>query len=109
MLERLQVVVRELSQRDLSAAEAASLSRQSPRMFRRRFTALMGLSFRVARLRAKLARGALLLQTTSLSIAAISTDLGYTDRTKFEKAFRRTYGITPTVYRKQLQGAGAGT
>ena len=60
------------------------------------------MSFRAARLCAKLDYASRLLRTTDLSIAEISARLQYADRTKFEKAFKRARGLTPTRYRQQL-------
>ena len=48
----------------------------------------------------KLAYGTKLLSETQLTMADIVLLLGYSDRTKFEKAFRRAHGITPSVYRR---------
>jgi AraC-like DNA-binding protein len=58
------------------------------------------MSFRTAKLHARLAPAPNLLRNSSLSIPEISAQLGYSDRTKFEKAFKRVYGITPTQYRR---------
>ena len=58
------------------------------------------MSFRAARVQAKVAYGASLLATTALSINDISVQLGYSDRTKFEKTFKKVTGITPATYRR---------
>jgi len=100
-LESIQTVVRELSRRELSAAEASLIFRRSSSRFRHRFTAVVGVNFRTARMRAKLDRGAHLLIGTRLSIAEISARLGYSDRSKFEKAFKRVRGMTPTEFRRR--------
>ena len=97
----IQTVLRELTHRDLPAAEAASIFRRSSSRFRHRFTAVMGVNFRTARMRAKLDRGAHLLIETRLSVAEISARLGYSDRSKFEKAFKRVRGMTPTEFRRR--------
>ena len=96
-------ILHELGQRagDLTAVEAARIARRSPCRVRHVFTPTTGMSFRKARLYAKLRRGAVLLTTTRLTIPEISTTLQYSDRTKFEKAFKRVYGVTPTEYRQQ--------
>src|SRR6266852_6033635 len=97
----VQLIVNELQTRcgALSATEAAQLTNRSKRSFRHQFTRTAGINFRTARVKAKLERGVALLHTTNLDIPEISAQLGYSDRTKFEKAFKRFYGMTPTRYR----------
>ena len=85
---------------EVSETEAAQLFGVSATWFRHAFKRRMNMSFRDARLRAKIDYGALLLTTTELSISDISGSLGYSNRNKFEKAFKSAYGVTPTVYRR---------
>jgi AraC-like DNA-binding protein len=89
---------------DLTAAEAATLVGRSTSRVRHQFTRTAAMTFRTARLRAKLDYGVLLLRTTTLSIPDISALLGYSDRTKFEKSMKRLYGLTPTQYRQAERG-----
>jgi AraC-like DNA-binding protein len=84
----------------LSASDAAALLHLSTSRFRHEFKASQGVSFRVARLDAKLAYAVHLLRTTTLTIPEIATALGYSDRSKLERAFKRAFGLTPTQYRK---------
>ena len=93
----------QLSRRNglLTEAEAASLFNLSPTWFRHQFRNGAGISFRSARLRVKLSYGLNLLATTQLSITEISIRLQYSDRTKFEKAFKREYKETPFRYRQR--------
>lgn len=97
----VRTVLQALAQRSgqLTAAEAAALVCQSTSRLRHQFAQAAGMNFRTARLHAKLDRGRLLLKTTASSIPDISAFLGYSDRTKFEKAFKRRYGLTPTQFR----------
>ena len=83
----------------LTETEAARLIGISPSWFRHDFKRQTRISFREARLHAKLAHGAELLKSTTLTITEISGLLGYSDRTKFEKTFKKFNGLTPTVYR----------
>lgn len=89
----------------LSLSEAAQLMNRSKRRFRYQFTRHTGINFRTARVRAKLARAQSLLLTTDLSIPDISEQLGYSDRTKFERMFKRLYGATPTQYRLKVSSS----
>ena len=84
----------------LTETEAAQLVGVSPSWFRHDFKRQASMSFRTARLQVKLAHGAHLLSTTRLSIAEVATLLGYSDRSKFEKAFKRLHRLTPVVYRQ---------
>ena len=101
MPDRISAVVRALADRELSARQAARMMRRSTSRFRHQFTAIVGMNFRTARLRAKLARGAHLLTSTRLTIPEISGRLGYSERSKFEKAFKHVYQVTPTAYRQR--------
>jgi AraC-like DNA-binding protein len=84
----------------LTEIEAARLVGISPSWFRHDFKRQTRISFREARLHAKLAHVAELLKSTALTINEISGLLGYSDRTKFEKIFKKFNGLTPTVYRR---------
>src|SRR5262245_46653204 len=98
MVER---IVRELQERagNLTAAEAARLARRSKSRIRHLFTSTIGMSFRKARLRARLAEGRILLLEARLTILEISANLDYSDRSKFARACKRVYHMTPTQYR----------
>jgi AraC-like DNA-binding protein len=82
--------------------QAAQLVGISTSWFRHGFKRHMRVSFRTARLQAKLTHGAHLLTTTRLTISDIAYLLGYSDRTKFEKSFKRLRGLTPVVYRQTV-------
>src|SRR5262249_16607111 len=84
----------------LTEADAAALLGISTSWFRHNFKRAARMSFRDARLKAKLMYGAHLLAHTRLSIVEIAGLLQYSDRTKFEKAFKGSYMVTPTVYRR---------
>jgi len=88
----------------LKANEAAALLNLSTSRFRHQFRKNAGQSFRSARLAVKLEHAANLMRETPLTIPEISAQLGYSDRTKLEKAFKRFFGVTPAQYRKDLIG-----
>lgn len=52
----------------------------------------------------KMARARTLLDTSSLGIMEIATEVGYTDPLYFSRHFRRVHGINPTQYRAQHKG-----
>lgn len=103
------VILDELHNRHgaLSLSEAARIVQMNPVSFRHRFRLLAGVTFRTARVRAKMHYGRHLLSTTTESISHISFMLGYSDRTKFEKAFRKEYGFTPADYRMKARSEHA--
>src|SRR5439155_18159361 len=91
------LILRVLGERhgQLTEPEAAALIGVSSTWLRHVFKRSTNMSFRAARVQAKVAYGASLLATTALSINDISVQLGYSDRTKFEKTFKKVTGITP--------------
>ena len=98
----VQRILQELQDRSgaLSADEAAQLANRSKSRVRHAFPLHAGRNFRTARKQAKLERGRQLLLDTRLSIPEISALLQYSDRTKFDKAFKEVYQLTPKAYRQ---------
>ena len=84
------------------AAQMLLLSRS---WFRHEFKRCVGISYRTACVQAKVAHGRDLLANTCLTIPEISLALGYSDRTKFEKSFKRVYGVSPTAFRSSLRSS----
>ena len=101
----LELIVCELHERHgaLTAGEAASLVKRSKSHMRHEFRAASGISFRMACFHARLEHGRNLLLSTRKSVPEISAILLYSEPSKFQKAFKRKYGVTPAAYRK-LQG-----
>ncbi|KVH45294.1 AraC family transcriptional regulator [Burkholderia diffusa] len=50
-----------------------------------------------------------LLDSTSLSIASIAKEIGFSSPANFATAFRERFGITPTEWRRQRHAAGRAT
>ena len=48
------------------------------------------------------------LETTDHSVTQIACDAGFPNLVTFNRAFRRRYGMAPTLYRKQLQSRFSG-
>ena len=94
-------IVHELERKagQLTAAQAAQIADRSPSTVRHWFTPHVGINFRTARVRTRMKPACDLLVRTPMSIPQIAATLGYSDRTKFEKAFKRIFGMTPTQYR----------
>src|SRR6267142_4774842 len=84
----------------LTRKAAAGMMHLSEGRFSREFKRVCGIAFRNARLVAKLRKSAELLYGTDLSIEEIAEATGYTEAGPFHKAFRRTYGLSPSQFRK---------
>lgn len=50
-------------------------------------------------------KGARLLETSSLSVTAISAQLGFGNSSQFSAAFKRRFGMTPSTYRQYIQSS----
>ena len=83
----------------LTAREAAALLVCSPRSFRRLIQLTFGENFRSLRLRVKLECAQKALLETQEPISAISKQLGYKSRGKFDRSFERAFGLSPAQYR----------
>ena len=62
-----------------------------------------GVSFSEILLDARLKRAKSFLEDTDLSISDIIEELGYSNRTYFNKQFKKRYQLTPYQYRKHHQ------
>ncbi len=78
----------------------------SPTHFNRRFRQLLRMTpvqyLRTVRVQA--ARR--LLAETSLGLAQIAIDTGFTDQSHFTRRFRQTTGLTPAAYRRRFRAGG---
>jgi AraC-like DNA-binding protein len=64
-----------------------------------------GQTFSQTLLGMRMERACLLLRTTRLSVERIAAMVGYPDTSNFYRAFRRTYGVSPSEYRNRGTGA----
>jgi AraC-like DNA-binding protein len=87
----------------LTKVEAARLVHLSPSGFSRLFRRTCGVSFRAARLEAKLMTATALLSHTSMRVSEIAFSVGYSRLNRFERAFKKRHGLTPTLYRRSLR------
>jgi AraC-like DNA-binding protein len=91
-----------LSVDDLAAA--AGLSRAH---FSREFRRVFGDPPHVYLLTRRLERAAALLRTTDNSVADVCLSVGLTSVGSFTTSFTRTYGVSPTAYRRSFPPASA--
>jgi AraC-like DNA-binding protein len=98
---RFESVYRHIVQTEgrLSELEAAGLVHLSISRFSSEFKRRNGITFRAARIDAKLRIAAVLLSSTHLRVSEIASRLGYSEVKKFGKAFKQKYGVPPTVFR----------
>ena len=88
-----------LSQEISLAGMAAELG-MSQYYFARLFKQSVGLSPYQSVMRQRSERAALLLRTTSLSVAAIAAQVGFASQTQLALQFRKFIGTTPSRYRR---------
>jgi AraC family transcriptional regulator len=79
------------------AAEAGVSAVRLSRAFRRAFGESLGAYQRRLRIRQACER----LQHTSLSLAEVAIDAGFTDQSHFTRVFKRLMGTTPGVFRRE--------
>lgn len=87
----------------LSLEEASSLVHLSPGYFSRVFSKAVGMPYTTYLTQLKLEWAKQLLEKTTLSVAQISDELGFSDASYFIKVFKKQETITPLLYRSQVQ------
>lgn len=91
-----------------SVHELAASVNLGPSRLEHLFRATLRMSIRdVVRTR-RIAEAAQLLLTTHKRVSEISRDVGFTDISNFNHAFRRQFGVCPRDYRKRNSGEGNG-
>lgn len=67
------------------------------------FKNIFGMSILAFRRHVQLQAARVLLETTAMDLAQISDECGFSDDNYFIRVFRKHYGITPGVYRKNIK------
>jgi AraC family transcriptional regulator, transcriptional activator of pobA len=104
--QRLQKLFEHISQHypeRITVNEAARLVHMSSAAFMKLFKQVAGLTFVAYMTRVRLARSLPLLRETELSIAEVSGQVGFSEQSYFDRRFKRQFGLTPLLYRKQFQ------
>ena len=86
----------------------SALSRRaclSATTFKEGFRRLYGLPVHTWLQQRRMERAAELLRDSSLSVLGVAQSVGYSSASQFSAAFRRQYGMSPTVYRKMSEPA----
>ena len=73
--------------------------------FKEGFRRLYGLPVHSWLQQRRMERAAELLRDSSLSVLGVAQSVGYSSASQFSAAFRRQYGMSPTVYRKMSEPA----
>jgi AraC-like DNA-binding protein len=55
----------------------------------------------------RIAKSAMVLQTTDKSVLEVALECGYSDGSYFARQFRGIYGVTPRQFREDLRKPGA--
>jgi AraC family transcriptional regulator len=87
---------------DLTIAAIAQQVEMSPYHFSRLFKQSVGLSPYQYVMQQRIERAAYLLRTTTISVAAIALQVGFSTQNQLTIQFRKFWGTTPSNYRKQL-------
>lgn len=86
-------------------SQAVARSGLPRRTFDRRFRAATGYSPSAYVQALRVEEAKFLLETTDLSVDAISEEVGYRDSRAFQRLFKRETGVTPGSYRKRFSGS----
>jgi AraC-like DNA-binding protein len=83
--------------------EAACLAKMSVPQFVRLFKRVAGRSFVSYLLHVRLSRSVRLLKETSLTIAEIACEVGFSDQSYFDRRFKKAFGHTPRDFRRNFR------
>ncbi|BBD07323.1 putative AraC type helix-turn-helix-domain-containing protein [Desulfovibrio ferrophilus] len=99
---RARAFMDEQCEQDISLDELAQQAHLSPYHFLRVFRRAVGAPPHAYLMNARIRRARQLLRTT-IRLADIAQEIGFSDQAHFTNAFKRFTGLTPGKYRKHLQ------
>jgi AraC family transcriptional regulator of arabinose operon len=105
MDRRVELVIAQIETdvaRAWETAQLAALVNLSASRFRHLFKEETGRTINQYFRERRLERAEFLLRTTFLSIKEVMSEAGVSSMSHFVQYFKKTYGATPTAYRKQL-------
>lgn len=91
------------SHEPLTVGELAAIAHLSLSQFERRFKALFQVTPVQYLIRLRLNKAAQLLSGSTLKITEVATQCGFYDHSHFIRQFSRTFGLSPSAYRRQHQ------
>lgn len=103
-VQKVQAIMRDNLHRKLSLGEFANAVNLSVRRLSHIFRRETGMSpLQYLRL-LRMERARYLIQTSFLSVREITLNVGLPDQSHFTRDFKKTYGATPTLYRRRSMG-----
>lgn len=103
--DAVEIIAAEYS-RPIRIEEISRRVATSPRQLQRVFADIGGSGFRSHLRAVRMARATELLATTDLPVKEIATRVGYDDPSQFSKAFKHTYGMSPSQMRATRRDSG---
>jgi AraC-like DNA-binding protein len=103
--DAVEIIATEYS-RPIRIEEISRRVATSPRQLQRVFSGIGGSGFRTHLRAVRMARATELLATTDLPVKEIATRVGYDDPSQFSKAFKRTFGVSPSQVRAKRRDSG---
>jgi AraC family transcriptional regulator, regulatory protein of adaptative response / methylphosphotriester-DNA alkyltransferase methyltransferase len=101
--DAVEIIATEYS-RPIRIEEVSRRVATSPRQLQRVFADVGGRGFREHLRAIRMAHASELLATTELPVKQIARRVGYDDPSQFSKAFKRTYGMSPSKLRATTAG-----
>lgn len=100
-IEHIRQVLFENMSKDYSMSQLALLAGMNKNKLARGFRQVVGISLFNYQNNIRMIRAKSMLLSTAASITVIGYELGYRDVQAFSKAFKKHYGLSPTVYRRK--------
>ena len=91
----------------ITLKEASYLAKMSVPQFVRLFKQVAGMSFVTYLIHVRLSRSVRLLKESSLTIAQIACEVGFSDQSYFDRRFKEAFGRTPRDFRRDSRSSGA--
>jgi AraC family transcriptional regulator of adaptative response / methylphosphotriester-DNA alkyltransferase methyltransferase len=103
--DAVEIIAAEYS-RPIRIEEVSRRVATSPRQLQRVFADVGGRGFREHLRAIRMSHASDLLATTELTVKQIARRVGYDDPSQFSKAFKRTYGVSPSKTRATTADSG---
>jgi AraC-like DNA-binding protein len=106
-LARVVQYVQATGGQDATLGRLAAIARLSPTYFIRAFAAVMQTTPHRYAVEARLNAARALIENTDLGMQEICRRLGFENRCAFARAFRQSFGMSPTSHRRHVRGTGS--